>query len=105
MPQYHATLVLRLLIAIIVVIQQTPTIPINQAADVGEFETKCPKCGKNYKVYVKFVDNPKIDKDYQTKGSIPFPKNGKITCDCGSEIDLQGIKNNLELQVGKKIIV
>jgi hypothetical protein len=33
-----------------------------------------------------------------------FPSNNKLICVCGYEIDLSGIKNEIETQVGKKII-
>jgi hypothetical protein len=74
-------------------------------AEVAEFEVVCPKCGKKYLMYAKFVDTPKIDKDFTTKGIKPFPKDGKVNCDCGFTIDISGLRNQLELQVGKKIII
>lgn len=72
--------------------------------DVVEITQKCPKCGKEYKIYAKFAENPQIDKDFKQKNCIPFPKNAKLTCDCGYEIDLSGLKSQLELQIGRKII-
>jgi hypothetical protein len=36
---------------------------------------------------------------------MPFPKDAKIICKCGFEIDLSGIKNQIEIQTGKKIII
>lgn len=82
----------------------TRRIPL-QAADVVEFETKCPKCGKVHKLYAKFVDDPKIDRDFQKKGSVAYPKSNKVSCDCGFEIDLGGIRNEIEGKLGKKVIV
>ncbi len=79
-------------------------IPHLQAPDVAEINQICPKCGKPHKIYAKFVNNPKIDKDFQKKGFIPFPNNAKITCSCGYEIDLSGIKSQLEMQTKRKII-
>ena len=82
------------------------TIPIPVgAAEVVEFEAKCPKCGKIHKLYGKFVDNPKIDEDFQAKGSVSFPKDNKLKCDCGFEIDLTGIRNDIETKIGRKLIV
>jgi len=78
-----------------------PKIPI-KSADVAEFEVKCPRCGEVYRLYAKFVENPQIDRDFQEKGAIPFPKDNKLICDCGFEIDLTGIRNDLETKVGKK---
>jgi hypothetical protein len=51
------------------------------------------------------VDDPKIDADAQIKGLTPFPEDAKIQCSCGFEIDLLGIKNQIESTVGRKIIV
>ena len=80
-------------------------IPEKPTADVAEIEQKCPKCGETYKIYAKLVPNPKIDVDFKNKGFIPFPKDGKIICRCGFEIGLLGIKNQIEIQTGRKIIV
>ena len=73
--------------------------------DVVEIEQKCPKCGEVYKMYAKFNPNPQIDVDFKNKGFIPFPKDAKIICKCGFEIDLSGMKNQIEIQTGRKIIV
>ena len=86
-------------------VSATPRIPVQARADVVEFETKCPKCGKVHKLYAKFVDDPRIDKDCQKKGSIAYPKDNKLKCDCGFEVDLGGIRNEIELKIGKKLIV
>jgi hypothetical protein len=79
-------------------------IPHVQVPDVAEINQVCQKCGESYKIYAKFVNNPKIDKDFQAKGFIPFPNNAKITCSCGYEIDLSGIKSQIEMQAKRKII-
>jgi len=80
-------------------------IPEKPAVDVVEIKQKCPKCGETYNLYAKLVPNRKIDVDFKNKGFIPFPKDGKIICKCGFEIDLLGIKNQIEIQTGRKIIV
>ncbi|MHA1728628.1 MAG: SDH family Clp fold serine proteinase [Promethearchaeota archaeon] len=72
-------------------------------ADVIEVGLDCPKCGKNHKLFVKFTPNPQIDEDYKKKGMKPFPKNNKFLCDCGFEIDLTAIRNQLESNLNKKI--
>jgi len=79
--------------------------PEKPTVDVAEIEQKCPKCGKIHKIYVKFTHNPQLDADFKNKGFIPFPKDAKIVCKCGFEIDLLGIKNQIEIQTGRKIIV
>lgn len=81
-----------------------PKIPV-QAADVAEFETRCPKCGKVHKLYAKFKDDPKIDEDFKKKGNIAYPKDNKLKCECGFEIDLVGIRNDIETKIGKKLII
>lgn len=80
-------------------------IPIAQLPDAVNIEPKCPKCGEIYKIYAKFTPDPQIDKDLKKKGFIPFPKDAKITCKCGFELDLLGIKNEIEIKTGKKLIV
>lgn len=80
-------------------------IPKMKAPDVIGIDQKCTKCGKLYKIYAKLVPNPQIDEDFKKEGFTSFPKDAKITCECGFEIDLLGIKNQIELQTGRKIIV
>ena len=70
-----------------------------------QFETKCPQCGITYKIYAKFITDKQVDVDFEKKGLKPFPKDGKLKCSCGFEIDLTGIKNDIEMQAGKKIIL
>ncbi len=73
--------------------------------DVVEVETKCQKCGQAHKLYVKFTDDNKIDEDFEMKKVKPFPANNKLICDCGYEIDLSGIRNEIETKFGKKVMV
>lgn len=77
---------------------QKPTI------GVAEVEAKCPKCGTDYKLYAKLKPDPRIDLDFSGKGYIPFPKDAKIKCNCGFEMDLLGLKNQIEIQTGKKLL-
>jgi len=65
----------------------------------------CEKCGKQYLIHFKFENNPAHDIEIKRKGAIPYPKNGKLTCSCGFEIDLSGMKNDIELEVGKKTLL
>jgi len=85
-------------------VSAVPKIPV-QAADVVEFETRCTKCGKVHKLYAKFKDDPKIDEDFKKKGNISYPKDNKLKCECGFEIDLGGIRNDIETKLGKKLII
>lgn len=85
--------------------QEVQRIPQNvQVPDVVEIVHKCHKCGKEHKLYAKFKNNSSIDQDLKKKGCIPFPKDNKIKCDCGCEIDLGGIRNEIELKTGLKIV-
>jgi len=77
----------------------------NIIPEVAEFEIKCNKCGKTYKMYAKLVRNPQIDKDLQKQGKLAYPKDNKLKCDCGFEIDLTGIRNELESKIGRKIVL
>lgn len=78
--------------------------PEKPVADAVKVDLRCPKCGETYKLYAKFNPNPKIDIDFKNKGFIAFPKNGILICKCGFEIDLLGIKNQIEIQEGRKIL-
>ncbi|MCX5919570.1 MAG: peptidase [Deltaproteobacteria bacterium] len=84
-------------------------IPIPQkmlgGADVVEIQQECPKCKKVYHLYAKLSPNLIIDQEMKKKGLLPIPKDAKINCDsCGFEIDLQGLKNQIEIDVRKKVI-
>lgn len=80
-------------------------IPVGPRPDVIEIKQNCPKCGTLYRLYAKFTPTPKIDKDFQKRGFKSFPKDGKIICKCGFEIDLSGIKNQIEIDIGRKIVI
>lgn len=73
--------------------------------EVAEFEVKCPQCGNVYKMYAKLVDNSQIDKDFQKQGKLAYPKDNNLKCNCGFEIDLSGIRNDIESKVRKKILL
>ncbi|RJQ47421.1 MAG: peptidase [Nitrospiraceae bacterium] len=72
--------------------------------DAVEIDQKCPQCGTIHKIYAKFVNNPKVDRELTAKGFKPFPKDGKMICKCGYEVDLSGIKNQIETDLGRKVI-
>ena len=72
---------------------------------VIEAKAQCPKCSKTNDIYIKFVPNPQIDTDFKKRGFKAFPKSGKMLCRCGFEIDLTGLKNQIEMEAGRKIIV
>ncbi len=72
--------------------------------EVAKLDIDCPKCGTKHKLYAKFVNNPKIDGELQKEGFLPFPNNNVIKCKCRFEIDISGLKNDLETQTGKKML-
>jgi len=73
-------------------------------APIIEVNLSCPKCGKQFPLYAKFGPIPqKLELQIQKK-STKFPKINKISCECGFQIDLIGVRNQLEKQIGKKII-
>lgn len=74
-------------------------------ADAVELEQKCPKCGTVHKIYAKLYPNPQIDTDFKNRGFSPFPKDLRLKCGCGFESDLLGIKNRIEQDTKRKIIL
>ncbi len=84
---------------------RVPQLPkSSQMAEIAEVDIQCQKCGKKFTLYAKFIADPKIDKDFQAKGSVPFPKDNKLQCDCGFQIDVGGIRNELEIKAGSKVL-
>jgi hypothetical protein len=71
--------------------------------DVVEIDYECKKCKKKTKYYVKFVDNPEIDKDMATKKRKKLPR-GSVTCGCGQAFNADKMKADLEKQVGRKAV-
>lgn len=83
---------------------QTRSIPQIDKADVIELDVACPQCGLKHSLYGKFVNDSKIDKDFITRGKKSILSSNKIQCQCGFEIDLVGIRNDIENKVGKKFV-
>lgn len=63
----------------------------------------CPKCGKQVTFFAKLIDDSNIDREMIKMGKLPIPKNKIYKCDCGFDFNLQGIIDNIERQVGRKI--
>lgn len=83
---------------------QVATGPLPHKLNVAEFSVKCEHCGKKYDFYAMFEKNPVIDAAMAKKKVKKLPKNNKVTCECGREINLSGIRNDIEQQVHKKVI-
>jgi hypothetical protein len=75
-----------------------------KAADVVGLDITCPKCGKTHQIYAKLSPIAEIDREQQAKGLSPFPVSQRILCDCGFEIDLSGVRAEIELETGKKVL-
>lgn len=73
-------------------------------ADVVGANVRCTKCGRDHRIYLKFVDNRLIDEDMKKEGAVPYPSNNKLRCECGFEIDLSGLKSDVEMKAGRKVI-
>ncbi|PKN71474.1 MAG: peptidase [Deltaproteobacteria bacterium HGW-Deltaproteobacteria-12] len=84
---------------------ETPRLPRNvKVPDVAELDQKCPQCGKQHKIYAKLANNKQIDKDFQAQGFKPFPNDNKLVCDCGFVMDMGGIRNEIEVGTGLKVL-
>ncbi|MCK5241437.1 ATP-dependent Clp protease proteolytic subunit [bacterium] len=84
---------------------EAPRIPQKaQVPEVVEAEVKCTQCGKGIKIYAKLSNNPAIDQDFQRRGFVQLPRDNKVRCDCGFEIDLGGLRNEIELKTGLKVV-
>ena len=55
----------------------------------------CNTCGKEFKYYINLIGNPLIDEDLQNQGIMPLPEEDIIVCDCGTELNLSEIKDNI----------
>lgn len=75
--------------------------PQTQEAAYGEIDHQCPKCGKKYKYYLKFKDDPQIDKDMKAQGRKPLPQN-VVKCNCGANIPVDIMRRDAEKGTGKK---
>jgi hypothetical protein len=83
--------------------QVGPMVPMPQAPDATRIDIKCEKCGKPYNLYAKLKPGKNIDDELKKSGLAPFPKDSKLKCtECGHETDLSGIKNQIEVETGKK---
>ena len=79
-------------------------IPIAPRPSIIPFQLNCAKCGKTHKLYAKLEENPANEASIKVQGFKPFPKSNKLLCNCGFEIDLIGIKNQIEASHGKMMV-
>lgn len=88
--------------------QATSPLPASIPAkeiNVVNFDQTCPRCGTIHKIYAKTKPDTQLDEQAKKDGYKPFPKDGKIMCTCKQEIDILGLKNQIEAQMGLKLII
>lgn len=73
---------------------RTPTCPPEMPPYIV-INIVCNNCGNEFQYYVKLIDDPSIDIDLQNQGVMPLPEEDTIVCDCGTELDLSEIKDNI----------
>ena len=85
---------------------QNPTADNRQniQAPVIEFNVNCPNCGKQHPLYAKLGKIPSVLENQLRKKYKVFPADNKIQCECGFTIDLTAVRNQLENQLGRKIV-
>lgn len=81
-----------------------PIFPSPKKSDIVKIKVDCPKCGNIHKIYAKFKSKPEIDNELKKQGFIPIPSERKLKCECGFEIDISGLINDIETRSGQKII-
>lgn len=75
-----------------------------QKPEVIEINTVCQKCGKNHSLYLKLINDNRLDIQAQQKGLKKFPSDNVLKCDCGFEMNLIDIRNDIESQIKAKTI-
>ncbi|PJZ28764.1 SDH family Clp fold serine proteinase [Leptospira kmetyi] len=72
-------------------------------ADFLNIDLECPNCKKILKFYVRFDPKIKVPEELKKSDYKPLPKEPFTNCACGAEIDLSGLKIQIETESGKKI--
>ncbi len=75
--------------------------PINpQNLDGVNVDIECEKCKTKSKIFAKFKPETKVP-----PGAMPFPKSGIFACgQCHHQMNVSGIRLQIEAQTGKKIL-
>jgi hypothetical protein len=77
-----------------------PAPVVKEEVGAAVSELQCPKCSQSVKVQANFKAGVPLQ-----AGFLPFPKDNKLKCPhCGSEIDLEKQRLELESNVGKPIL-
>ncbi len=70
-------------------------------ADMVVAETECPKCKNPLKIQVNFKKGAALRKD-----ALPFPADNKLMCpNCNVEVDLGNLRNQIEVQSKRKVVI
>lgn len=80
-------------------IPNQPSVP-----EVAELNIVCSNCGKSHHLYLKLSPNKQLDKDAQKKGLKKFPEDNILKCECGFEMNLIDIRNDIETKTGTKTV-
>ena len=76
----------------------------NIQTPIAEIAVSCPKCGVQHPVYAKFGPIPLELEAEMNKKSKKFPPDNLILCNCGFTINISALRNQLESQLGRKIV-
>lgn len=55
----------------------------------------CNICNKKHKLFLNLSNDKSVEKELEKEGLKPFPKNNILICDCGNELNLEDIKNQI----------
>ena len=70
------------------------------SADVAQIDLPCPRCKNGIRIQANMGKKQPLQ-----EGSVPFPADNKLRCsNCGLELDLGGIRKQLEAQNKKQVV-
>ena len=76
-----------------------PVLPPNVAADGVVAEVTCGRCGKKFNIQADFDRLRPLQ-----PGNIKYPSNDVLACDqCGNQLNLAAIRQQLELQMKRRV--
>lgn len=81
---------------------QEENIDLDNASGAG-VTIQCENCGKEHKFFALFEEDAEVPEDARDEGYKPFPLNDDYECECGYEMNITGIINEVESRTGKKI--
>ena len=75
---------------------------IPKDANIMQIEIPCNKCGRKHNFYKKLSDDKNIDIEMEKKNVKPLPNEDQFACECGNNIDLKAIKNEIDMMTKMK---